>query len=117
MAPRLLDVVTHPTAEPVIPPTATPTRRSTPHPGRGAISNPTALLAANLTAVARAPGGKRRVTLYGAARGIARIVATGAITPEHALAELTRAGQEAQQNPHQIHDAITGAFRDEGVPL
>src|SRR5260370_20197500 len=46
----------------------------------GGISSPPALLAAHLRAVENAPEGRRRVTLYGAARGIAPIVTAGAIT-------------------------------------
>ena len=50
--------------------------------GAGGISSPPALLAAHLRAVESAPEGRRRVTLYGAARGIARMVTAGAIQPE-----------------------------------
>lgn len=82
----------------------------------GGISNPDALLAANLRAIAQAPEGRRRVTLYGAARGVARMVIAGAISPEDARAALTAAGQSAQQTPRDINAAITGAFRDEGAP-
>ena len=57
-----------------------PTRR------QGRRSSPAALLAAHLDAVARAPEGRRRTTLYGAARGVARMVAARAITPAGAHA-------------------------------
>ncbi|MBT8225440.1 MAG: bifunctional DNA primase/polymerase [Dactylosporangium sp.] len=118
MAPALLDVVTQ---SPVVtsgPPMAvSPRTRSTAVFGRGAISNPTALLNACLNSVTRAPKGQRRTTLYGAARGVARIVATGAITTTHAIDELTRVGTQAQQTDKQIRDAITGAFTAEGVSL
>jgi hypothetical protein len=83
----------------------------------GAISNPAALLAAHLDAVARAPEGTRRKTLYGAARGVARMVAAGAITRTDAVAALTDAGRDAQQTDRQIRDAITGGFRAEGETL
>lgn len=96
-------------------PAAGPKPRSATHFGGEAISDPTALLEANLEAVRRAKAGKRRVTLYGAARGIARIVATGAITPDHAHTELVRVGREAQQTDQQIQAAITDGFRAEGV--
>jgi hypothetical protein len=83
--------------------------------GARAISSPAALLAAHLRAVQDAPEGRRRVTLYGAARGVARMVAAGAITAEHAHAALTAAGLAADQTPRDIRAAITGAFRDEGA--
>jgi hypothetical protein len=83
----------------------------------GAISNPAALLAAHLDAVARAPIGRRRKTLYGAARGVARMVAAGAITRTDAVGALTAAGQRAQQTARQISDAIEGGFRAEGETL
>ncbi len=85
--------------------------------GGGGISNPDALLAAHLAAVARAPEGRRRTTLYGAARGIARIVAAGHLTIDQAHAALTDAGHAADQTDRDITAAITGGFRDEGVPL
>ena len=61
----------------------------------GGISSPPALLAAHLRAVETAPEGRRRVTLYGAARGIARMVTAGAITEADARAALTAAGLAA----------------------
>ena len=82
----------------------------------GGISNPPALLASNLQAVARAPEGRRRVTLYGAVRGVARMVIAGAITPQAARAALTEAGEAAQQSPRDISAAINGAFKAEGAP-
>jgi hypothetical protein len=110
MAPALLSAVTASLA--AFPP-------SQPGPGAprraGAISSPSALLAAHLAAVARAPEGRRRVTLYGAARGVARMVAAGAISEQHAREVLTAAGTAAQQTPGQIRAAIDGAFRDEGA--
>jgi hypothetical protein len=83
--------------------------------GAGGISSPAALLAAHLRAVQNAPEGKRRHTLYGAARGVARMVAAGAITTEDAHAALTAAGLAAQQKPRDIRAAISGGFKDEGV--
>jgi hypothetical protein len=83
--------------------------------GGGGISSPAALLAAHLRAVQNAPEGRRRVTLYGAARGVARMVAAGAITTEHAHAALTAAGLAAGQTPRDIRAAINGAFHDEGA--
>ncbi len=81
----------------------------------GAISSPGALLNAHLRAVREAPEGTRRRTLYGAARGVARMVTAGAITEDDARAALTQAGLAAQQTPRQISAAISGAFRDEGA--
>jgi hypothetical protein len=63
--------------------------------------------------VLTAPEGRRRVTLYGAARGVARIVTAGAITEADARAALTAAGLAAQQTDRDIRAAIDGAFRDE----
>ncbi len=82
----------------------------------GGISNPAALLNAHLDAVARARKGRRYVTLYGAARGVARMVAAGAITPDDARTALTDAGRAAGQSDREIRTAIAGGFRDEGVP-
>ena len=82
----------------------------------GGSSSPAALLAALLDAVARAPEGRRRTTLYGAARGVARMVAAGAIDQADGIAALTTAGHHAQQTPREIRAAISGGFRDEGVP-
>lgn len=96
--------------------TGTPSTRSTPtHAGGGGISSPAALLAAHLDAVARAPQGRRRTTLYGAARGVARMVAAGAITTADAHAALTDVGRAAGQTDRDIRAAITGGFRAENV--
>jgi hypothetical protein len=81
----------------------------------GGISSPAALLAAHLRAVGNAPEGRRRVTLYGAARGIARMVTAGALTEADARAALTAAGLAAQQTERDIRAAVDGAFRDEGA--
>ena len=83
----------------------------------GLISDPAALLAAHLRAVDRAPTGRRRVTLYGAARGVARMVAIGAISEADAYAALYAAGQRAEQSHYNITTAITGGFRAEAVPI
>lgn len=87
----------------------TPLRRA------GGISSPAALLKSHLDAVAAAPEGRRRTTLYGAARGVARMVAAGAITPYDAVAALTAAGREAEQTEREIRTAIAGGFRAEHV--
>ncbi len=91
---------------------ATPQTTST-----GEIAHPDRLLDAHLAAVDRAPAGRRRVTLYGAARGVARMVAAGAVRADDAVAALTDAGRRAQQTERDIARAIEGGFRDEGVTL
>ncbi|GGQ77539.1 DUF6284 family protein [Couchioplanes azureus] len=71
--------------------------------------------ALDLDAVARAPHGTRRNTLYGAARGVARMVAAGSLTPADAYQALYDAGVRAQQTHRDIHAAILGGFRAESV--
>ncbi len=115
MAPALRAALTRPP----VPEHARPAPRTTlaAPAGAGAISSPPALLAAHLAAVARAPQGRRRRTLYGAARGVWRIIAAGAITEDHGRAALTVAGQAAGQAPGQIRAAIDGGFADEQAAL
>jgi hypothetical protein len=98
-----------PATPPAVLPGPPPTRAA------GGISSPAALLEANLAAVRSAPEGRRRHTLYGAARGIARMVAAGAIAEADARAVLTAAGLAACQSERDIRAAIDGAFRDEGA--
>ncbi|MEV6411864.1 bifunctional DNA primase/polymerase [Kribbella sp. NPDC051718] len=81
----------------------------------GGISHPDKLLDAHLDAVRRAPKGKRRATLYGAARGVARMVAAGAIDQADAVAALTFVGHQAAQSERDIRAAIDGGFRAEGI--
>jgi hypothetical protein len=81
----------------------------------GGISNPERLLTSTLNAVRNAPEGKRRTTLYGAARGVARMVAAGAINRDDAIAVLTDVGQQVDQTARDIRAAITGGFHDEGI--
>lgn len=80
------------------------------------IRAPGALLAAHLDAVRRAPTGRRRATLYGSARGVARMVAAGALSTADAWAALSDAGRGAGQTEREVRAAILGGFRDEGVP-
>ncbi|MEX5713778.1 bifunctional DNA primase/polymerase [Parafrankia sp. FMc6] len=119
MPPALLTAIRTdpPVTKPDPPRSCTPTRVSS-HAGErgGGISNPDALLAAHLAAVARAPEGRRRTTLYGAARGIARMVAAGALTTDQAHAALVDAGRAADQTDRDINAAITGGFTAEGIP-
>jgi hypothetical protein len=110
MPPPLLDL-----ARPIDAPTVLPAATVTPLNGGRGISNPAALLQANLDAVAHAPEGTRRNTLYGAARGVARMVAAGAISATDAYHALYDAGVRAQQTHRDIHAAITGGFRAESV--
>ena len=114
MPPALRAALTPPPAAspaPAVPPLTRPA----PARAAGGISSPPALLAAHLRAVREAPEGRRRATLYGAARGVARMVAAGAITEPDARAALEAAGTAAQQTPREIRAAIDGAFHDEGV--
>jgi len=114
MPPALRAALTPPPPAPPVPAGPLLTR---PVPARaaGGISSPSALLAALLRSVREAPEGRRRVTLYGAARGVARMVAAGALTGDDARAALEAAGTAAQQTPREIRAAIDGAFADEGV--
>ena len=111
MPPALRAALTPPpqAAPPVVLSGPPPTRAA------GGISSPPALLAALLRAVRAAPEGRRRVTLYGVARGVARLAAAGAITEADARAVLTAAGLAAQQTKRDIRAAIDGAFKDEGA--
>ena len=79
------------------------------------ISNPGRLLASILATVEKAPEGKRRTTLYGASRGVARMVAAGAIATNDAINALTDAGRAAGQSERETRTAIVGGFRDEGI--
>lgn len=114
MAPGLLAACQPPRPTPSVAtaPRATPTTRRA-----GGITDPNALLAAHLEAVRKAPEGRRRNTLYGAARGVARMVSAGAIKASDAALALTEVGREAGQEDRKIQAAIEGGFRAEGVPL
>ena len=101
---------------PIAPPAA-PAATVTPLTNGRGISSPAALLQAHLTAVDQAAEGGRRTTLYGAARGVARMVAAGAITERDAYTALYDAGVRAQQIHRDIHAAIVGGFRAESVAI
>lgn len=119
MPPPLHDLVTAPGGPPdpnPRPSTSPAARPPTTRTEGGGISAPDALLAATLATVRAAPQGRRRATLYGAARGLARMVAAGALTRAAAVAALTDAGHSVQQSERDIRAAITGGFRDEGIP-
>ncbi|MEU0557433.1 bifunctional DNA primase/polymerase [Dactylosporangium sp. NPDC006015] len=91
------------------------TTRATSSTPAGGISSPDALLRSLLDTIRRAPKGRRRATLYGSARGVARMVAANAISTHDALNALYDAGISAGQTDRETRAAITGGFRDEGV--
>lgn len=97
------------------PPAPEPCTRPTSFTDAAGISRPDRLLDAILDTVRRAPEGRRRTTLYGAARGVAKMVAQGAITASDAIAALTNVGMAAGQTARETRTAITGGFRDENV--
>lgn len=120
MPPGLADAVDQPPVTPRAQGDPTPKRLPDDHArhqptGAGGISSPSALLDAHLAAVARAPEGARRVTLYGAARGVARMVIAGALDRAVAVAVLTDAGHRAEQSDRDIRKAIAGGFHAEGL--
>jgi hypothetical protein len=98
-----------------LPPAAGPPTGPTPTTNGRGISSPDALLAAHLDALARAPEGKRRNTLYGVARGVARMVAAQALTAADAYAVLYQAGRAAGQSHRDTRAAIADGFRHESV--
>ncbi|MCL7459902.1 bifunctional DNA primase/polymerase [Micromonospora sp. MSM11] len=110
MPPALLTVCAPPPAPPA-PAVTGPTRVREAE----GISHPDRLLAVLLDRVTTAAEGARRTTLYGAARGVARMVAVGALDPADAITALTDAGRRAEQTDRDIRAAIRGGFRDEGV--
>ncbi|MEV6694175.1 bifunctional DNA primase/polymerase [Micromonospora sp. NPDC051196] len=110
MPPALLTACLPPPAPPI--PAATgPTQLRE----AGGISHPDRLLAVLLDRVTGAPEGARRTTLYGASRGVARMVKADAIDHADAIAALTDAGRRAEQTDRDIRAAIRGGFRAEGV--
>ncbi|MEU5944151.1 bifunctional DNA primase/polymerase [Micromonospora sp. NPDC047465] len=110
MPPALLTACTPPPAPPA-PAVTGPTRLRE----AGGISHPDRLLAVLLDRITTAPEGTRRPTLYGVARGVARMVAADAISYDDAIAALTDAGRKAEQTDRDIRAAIRGGFRAEGV--
>jgi hypothetical protein len=98
------------------PPAPTATTRPTPTTAGGGITSPDALLTSLLDTIRRAPRGRRRATLYGCARGVARMVAAGALDHASAWTVLTEAGLSAGQSARETRTAIAGGFHDEGVP-
>lgn len=92
-----------------------PTSRPPTTPGQG-ITSPDALLSTLVATIRHAPKGRRRATLYGCARGVARMVAAGALDHADAWLVLTEAGLSAGQSARETRVAIAGGFHDEGVP-
>ncbi len=122
MPPALItacQLATAPTAPQNFPSNPPPARTQTANlsAGAGGITSPERLLSAHLDAVRHAPEGRRRTTLYGASRGVARMVAAGAITCTDAHAALLGVGLAAGQTERDCLAAITGGFKDEGVSL
>lgn len=83
--------------------------------GAGRVRHPDRLVEACLAAVRQAPHGRRRVTLYGAARGVARVILAGQLPAESGVARLIEAGRAVEQSERDIHAAITAAFAAEGL--
>lgn len=116
MPPRLTDLVRTPPAA-TTPTTGMPIAQPVPATGRsegGRVAHPAKLVDACLTRVRTAPEGRRRVTLYGAARGVARAIHAG-FDHDAAITLLTQVGRDAGQTDRDIHAAITGAFTAEGL--
>ncbi|HEX5742009.1 MAG TPA: bifunctional DNA primase/polymerase [Pilimelia sp.] len=97
--------------------TYTPATTSPTTPGGGRISYPHRLLAALIKRVDTAPAGTRRTTLYGCARGGARIVAAHQLDAAAVIDALTEVGRRVGQPERDITAAIRGGFQAEGVPL
>jgi hypothetical protein len=118
MPPPLTEIVLSPPAAESGPTPATPVR--TPPAGSnlnaagGQVRYPAKLVDACLTRIRTAPEGRRRVTLYGAARGVARAIHAG-FDPDTGITLLTQAGRDAAQTDRDIHVAITDAFTAEGL--
>lgn len=97
-----------------------PTRAGHPPPPRsgGAISHPDRLMDALVARIRQAPDGRRRVTLYGCARGAARIVAAGQMTSTDAYDRLVAACDAAGWPwAKSTPNAIRSGFAAEGVTL
>jgi hypothetical protein len=119
MPPRLGETVLSPPAAGTGATAITPLRIGSTRSGGagsgGRIRYPEKLVDACLTKVRRAPEGRRRVTLYGAARGVARVILAGHLAADAGITLLTEAGRDAEQTDRDIHAAITDAFAAEGL--
>jgi hypothetical protein len=122
MPPRLTDRVLAPPATPAAPVTVCGAgwdggRPLSAQPGgiaAGRVRHPDRLVASCLDTVRHAPEGRRRYTLYGAARGVARAILHG-FDHGTGVALLVDVGREAEQSDRDIHAAITGGFTAEGL--
>ncbi|MFC0108295.1 bifunctional DNA primase/polymerase [Kibdelosporangium aridum] len=118
MPPRLTELVLSPPAAEAIPSATSPLRTRPAGVCVGSadsqIRHPAKLVDVCLARVRNAPEGRRRVTLYGAARGVARAIHAG-FDPDTGIALLTEAGRDADQTDRDIHAAITDAFTAEGL--
>lgn len=95
-----------------------PAGQTTPPRSGGAISHPDRLMSALVARIASAPKGRRRVTLYGCARGAALIVAAGHMTPTDAYDALVSACDAARWPwAKSTPNAIRDGFAAEGVTL
>jgi hypothetical protein len=116
MPPRLTAaVLAAPAAAAPAGPTVPANRLRTGHACGVGVRHPDGLVAACLAAVRGAPEGRRRVTLYGAARGVARVILAGHLSYTAGVERLTAAGREADQSDRDVHAAITGGFAAEGL--
>lgn len=111
----LLDLATADPAPTGPPPTRAASTRPPSTSAAGGISHPDRLLVVLLDRVATAPEGRRRTTLYGVARGVARMIGAHTIDPGEAWALLYNAGRAAGQTDRDTRAAITGGFHAEGV--
>jgi hypothetical protein len=96
-------------------PARRPTGPITTQTAAGGISHPDKLLDAILAKVENRASGFRRVSLYGAARGVAKMIHAGAITYEHGVAKLTDSGRTCEQSERDTRRAIEDGFRAEGL--
>lgn len=120
MPPRLADAVLAPAAAPNAPVGARAvgeagSRPPSVSPSAGTVRHPDQLVGACLAAVRRAPEGRRRVTLYGAARGVARVILAGHLTVDAGVEQLIVVGRDAEQSDRDIRAAIAGGFAAEGL--
>lgn len=95
----------------------TTSARATTTRAAGDIFDPDKLLAAHLEALRRAPEGRRRTTLYGVARGVARMVSAGALSAGDAWSLLSTEGRAAGQTDRDTRAAIEGGFSAEGLVM
>ncbi|GHJ47451.1 hypothetical protein Cs7R123_47930 [Catellatospora sp. TT07R-123] len=99
-------------------PATTHTSRPLPARSAGDIPHPNLLMAALTDRIAATPAGRRRLVLYGCARGTARIVTAGHLTTTGAYDWLVAACDAAGWPwSSATHHAIRDGFAAEGVTL